>query len=507
MGALMALKLAKTAAALSVALGLAVISACAVGPNFKRPSAPAAPNYGAAPARGDLAAADTPGGATQHLVQDLDIPSQWWTLFQSPQLNRLVEAALKGSPDVGAAQAALRQAHELYSAQWSSLLPTVQGGVTGDRSQFPTATLTSPTTAPNNTYTLFTAQLTLSYVPDIFGGTRRAVEQARAQLESTRFQLEATYLTLSSNVVVTALQEASLRGQIAATLRLLELQHQLTDKVRQQRELGTADELDLLAQQSLEAQTAQTLPPLQKQLGQTRDALTALLGRLPADEPEETFTLNELTLPVDLPVSLPSKLIEQRPDVRQAEENMHAASAAVGIATADMLPQFSIDADLGSSALKLQKLFSPYTAFWDVGASLSETLFDAGALYHRRRAAVAALDQAGAQYRAAVILACQNVADTLRALRSDADALKANDEAVRAAKSAFDLAQRQKGIGSISMVAVLNAEQAYRQAELSLVQAQANRYADTAGLFQALGGGWWNRVKEPRYEQFGSTGH
>ncbi len=503
----MALKLAKTAAALSVALGLAVISACAVGPNFKRPSAPAAPNYGAAPARGDLAAADTPGGATQHLVQDLDIPSQWWTLFQSPQLNRLVEAALKGSPDVGAAQAALRQAHELYSAQWSSLLPTVQGGVTGDRSQFPTATLTSPTTAPNNTYTLFTAQLTLSYVPDIFGGTRRAVEQARAQLESTRFQLEATYLTLSSNVVVTALQEASLRGQIAATLRLLELQHQLTDKVRQQRELGTADELDLLAQQSLEAQTAQTLPPLQKQLGQTRDALTALLGRLPADEPEETFTLNELTLPVDLPVSLPSKLIEQRPDVRQAEENMHAASAAVGIATADMLPQFSIDADLGSSALKLQKLFSPYTAFWDVGASLSETLFDAGALYHRRRAAVAALDQAGAQYRAAVILACQNVADTLRALRSDADALKANDEAVRAAKSAFDLAQRQKGIGSISMVAVLNAEQAYRQAELSLVQAQANRYADTAGLFQALGGGWWNRVKEPRYEQFGSTGH
>jgi outer membrane protein TolC len=171
-----------------------------------------------------------------------------------------------------------------------------------------------------------------------------------------------------------------------------------------------------------------------------------------------------------------------------------------------MLPQFSINADVGSSALKLQKLFSPYTSFWDLGASLSETLFDAGALYHRRRAAVAALDQAGAQYRSAVILACQNVADTLRALRADADALKANDEAARAAKAAFDLAQRQKNIGTISLVAVLNAEQAYRQAELSLVQAQANRYADTAGLFQALGGGWWNRTKEPRYEQFSPTG-
>ena len=489
---------------MAMAVLLAALSACAVGPNFKQPPAPATPNYGTAPMQGDIEA--TERDATQRLVANLDIPSQWWTLFQSPKLNLLVEQALKGSPDVGAAQAALRQAHELYSAQWTALFPTIQGGATGDRSQFPAATLTSPTTAPNNTYTLFTAQLTLSYVPDIFGGTRRAVEQAKAQVESTRFQLEATYLTLSSNVVVTAVQEASLRGQIAATTRLLELQHQLTEKIRQQRALGTADDLDLLAQQALEAQTAQTLPPLEKQLGQTRDALTALLGRLPSQEPTETFALNELTLPTDLPVSVPSRLVEQRPDVRQAEENMHAASAAVGIATADMLPQFSINADVGSSALKLQKLFSPYTSFWDLGASLSETLFDAGALYHRRRAAVAALDQAGAQYRSAVILACQNVADTLRALRADADALKANDEAARAAKAAFDLAQRQKNIGTISLVAVLNAEQAYRQAELSLVQAQANRYADTAGLFQALGGGWWNRTKEPRYEQFSPTG-
>jgi NodT family efflux transporter outer membrane factor (OMF) lipoprotein len=267
----------------------------------------------------------------------------------------------------------------------------------------------------------------------------------------------------------------------------------LTETVRRQRVLGTASDLELLAQQSAEAQTAQALPPLQKQLGQSRDALTALLGRLPSDEPEETFRFDELTLPADLPVTLPSKLIEQRPDVRQAEENLHAASAAAGVALANMLPQFSIDGNLGSSALKLGQLFTPYTGFWDVGASLSQTLFDAGALLHKRRAADAALDQAAAQYRAAVILACQNVADTLRALQADADALEASADAERAAKSTFDLAQRQRTLGTISLVAVLNAEQTYRSAELALVQAQANRYSDTAGLFQSLGGGWWNR--------------
>jgi NodT family efflux transporter outer membrane factor (OMF) lipoprotein len=235
----------------------------------------------------------------------------------------------------------------------------------------------------------------------------------------------------------------------------------------------------------------------------TRDALTALLGRLPSDEPLETFTLDDLTLPTDLPLSLPSKIVEQRPDVRQAEESLHAASAQVGIAIANLLPQFTINGDIGSSALTLGRLFGPYTGFWDLGGSLTQTLFDAGQLYHKKRAADAALDQAGAQYRAAVVLACQNVADTLRALKSDADALRSTAQAERAARKTFDFAQRQKQLGTISLVAVLNAEQAYRQAQLALVQAQANRYSDTAGLFQALGGGWWNRKEdEPHYEQF-----
>jgi NodT family efflux transporter outer membrane factor (OMF) lipoprotein len=486
---------------------VAGLAACAVGPNFKRPTPPAAADYGSAPMQGETTAAEGAGAGAQRFVAGMDIPSQWWTLFQSLQLDRLVEQSLRANPDVGAAQAALKQAHELYAAQRASLLPVVQGGFNALRAKNATGAISNPTSLPqsNPYYDLYTAQLTLSYSPDVFGGTRRAIEMAKAQEQGTRYQLEATYLTLSSNVVVTAIEEAALRGQIAATERLLTVQHDLTDKVRHQRLLGTASDLDVLAQEAAEAQTAETLAPLQKQLGQTRDALTALLGRLPSGEPSETFRLSELTLPTELPVSVPSRLVEQRPDVRQAEENMHAASAAVGVALADMLPQFPINADLGSSALKLGQLFSPYTGFWDVGGSLTQTLFDAGTLLHKKRAADAALDQAAAQYRGAVILACQNVADTLRALQADADALKASIEAEQAAKRTFDLAQRQRELGTISMVAVLLAEQAYQQAELAMVQAEGNRFSDTAGLFQALGGGWWNRKEEPRYEQSGPT--
>jgi NodT family efflux transporter outer membrane factor (OMF) lipoprotein len=475
----------------------AVLAACAVGPNYHRPAPPKATDYGSAPSQGTTAGAEGTGGAAQHFVGGEDIPGQWWTLFQSPKLTALIEQSLKANPNLTAAQAALRQADLLYKAQRTALLPLVQGGFDAQRAKNAVGTIANPTNLPqsNPYYNLYTAQLTLSYMPDVFGGTRRALEATRAQVDATRWQLVATYITLSSNVVTTAVQEASLRGQIAASQRLLELQHKLTETVERQHQLGTASQADLLAQLAGEAQTAATLPPLEKQLGQTRDALTALLGGLPSEEPAETFRLDDLQLPTELPVSLPSKLIEQRPDVRQAEENLHAATAEVGVAVANMLPQFTISADLGTSALQAGQLFGPYTGFWDVGASLTQTLFDAGALIYRHRAADAALDEAGAQYRAAVLLACQNVADTLRALRADADALKADAEADRAARASFEMTRQQYQLGTVSLVALLNAEQTYQQAELALTQAQANRYADTAGLFQALGGGWWNLPK------------
>jgi len=476
-------------------LTAATLSGCAVGPDFKRPPAPADADYGSASARTETASAPGTAGSAQRVVAGMDIPAQWWTVFQSDKLDGLVQQAIQSNPDVAAARAALRQSHELYLAQRTTFFPTIQGQFDAQRAKNAVGTIANPTNLPqeNPYYNLYTAQLTVSYMPDIWGGTRRAVEAARAQDESTRFQLEATYLTLSSNVVVTAIQEASLRGQIAATQRMLELQHELTEKVRQQKTLGTVSNLDVMTQEAAEAQSAATLAPLQKQLGQTRDALTALLGRLPAQEPSETFQLEELTLPAQLPVTLPSKLVEQRPDVRQAAENLHFASAEAGVAIADMLPQFAITGNWGSTALSGGQLFKTGTGFWDIGASLTQTLFDAGALLHKHRAADAALDQAGAQYRAAVILACQNVADSLRALQSDADALQASAESARVAKAAFDLARQQRDLGTVSFVAVLNAETAHQQAQLALVQAQANRYADTAALFQALGGGWWHR--------------
>jgi NodT family efflux transporter outer membrane factor (OMF) lipoprotein len=480
---------------LAILATLAGLTACAVGPNFKRPAAPADADYGAAPVHGDTLATEGAAGGPQHFVIGGEIPADWWTLYKSAPLTALVEQALKENPDAGAAQAALRQANELYAAQRATLFPSLEGGFSAQRAKNAIGTLANPTSLPqaNPYYNLFTAQLSVSYLADVFGGTRRALEAAEAQAASTRFQLEATYLTLSSNVVVTAVQEASLRAQIAATERLLAVQRELTQTVQGQKGLGTASQLDLFSQQAAEGQTLETLPPLNKQLAQTRDALTTLVGQLPAEEPAATFRLEDLTLPEQIPVSIPSQLIEQRPDIRQAEENLHVASAQVGVAIADMLPQFSITAQTGSTALQVSQLFTSYTGFWGAGASLTQTLFDAGALLHRKRAAEAALDQAGAQYRSAVILACQNVADTLHALKADAETLTAAAAVEQAAKGAFEIARQQRTLGTISTVALLNTEQTYQQTVLVVVQARANRYADTAALYQALGGGWWNR--------------
>lgn len=469
-----------------------LLSACAVGPRFKPPPPPSASDYGDARMHGDTAAADSADGMAQRFVPGGEVQQDWWTRFGSPALDTLERQARESNPSVAGAQAALRQANELYKAQRATLFPALQGSFSAQRARNALLTLANPTSLPQQEpyYNLYTAQLSVSYLPDVWGGSRRALESARAQAQATGFALEATYLTLASNVAVTAVQEASLRAQIDATERLLEIQSELTRTVGGQRELGAASDLDLFSQAAAEAQTAALLPPLRKQLAQTRDALAALVGRLPAEAPAQRFRLEEFTLPRDLPVSVPARLIEQRPDVRQALENLHAASAQVGVATADMLPQLALSGNIGSSALEMAQLFHAYTGFWAAGASLTQTLFDAGALLHHRRAAVAALDAAGAQYRAAVLLACQNVADTLHALDTDADALLAHAAAERAAQQAFAIAREQRRLGALSEVALLSAEQTYQQAVLNLIQARANRYADTIALFQALGGGW-----------------
>jgi len=465
---------------------------CAVGPDFTRPDPPTVDRFTADPLPVQTASAPMPGGIAQHLVADRDIPAEWWQAFHSPALDALIKEALKANPDLAAAEAALRQAHEMRLAGEGAFFPLVQAGFGASRNK--TGGQLSPATATGALYyNQYTPQLSVSYVPDVFGGTRRTVEGLRAQEEAQRFQLEAAYLSLTSSLVAAVIGEASLRDQIAATQEIIRVQRESMDILRRQLALGQAAGADVAAQEAALAQAEATLPPLQKQLAQQRDLIAVLIGHPPADQPNAKFDLASLQLPQDLPVSLPSRLVEQRPDIRAAEENLHAASAAIGVAIANMLPQINLTATTGTTALTIGALFGPGTAFWTIAGSATQTIFDAGTLLHKKRAADAAFDQAAAQYRSTVLTAFQNVADTLEAIKSDADALAATTRAESAAKESLDIAKRQLAVGAVTYLALLNAEQTYQQALISRVQAQALRFADTAALFQALGGGWWNR--------------
>jgi NodT family efflux transporter outer membrane factor (OMF) lipoprotein len=311
-----------------------------------------------------------------------------------------------------------------------------------------------------------------------------------------RFQLEAAYNTLTANVVVGAIQIASLHAQIDATRKLVALNRQMLQILRYQLAAGSVSRQDVAAQQSQLALAQAALPDLAKQLAQQRDRMAVLTGRFPAQGVDTPFTLAGLHLPAQLPVSLPSQLVAQRPDIRQAQANLHAASAQVGIAAANRLPQIQLSADAGSTALAIGKLFASGSGFWNLAAAVTAPIFQGGTLMHQERAAKAAYAQAAAQYRSTVLAAFEDVADTLVALQQDARGLHAANAAATAADTALAIARRQVKDGYAAPVALLNAEQAWQQAQISLVQAQANRYADTAALFQALGGGWWHR-KDP----------
>jgi NodT family efflux transporter outer membrane factor (OMF) lipoprotein len=476
-------------AAAAIALGL--VTGCAVGPDFKPPAAPEAAGYtpGRMPVR--TAAASGLDGTAQYFAVDRDIPGEWWTLFHSRPLKTLVERALKNNPDLEAAQAALRVArHNLYAGQ-GAFFPSVDAGFSATR-QRPSIGAPSDDT-PQPTFNLFTGQVSVSYTPDVFGLTRRTIESLEAQTDAQRFALEAAYLSLTSNVVVAAVQEASLRGQIAATRQIIKLATDFLVLLRRQRNLGQIPDSDVAAQEASLAQVEQTLPPLQRQLEQQRHLLTALTGQFPNREGAEKFELAALRLPANLPLSLPSRLVEQRPDVRAAEANLHSASALIGAAIANRLPNITLTANTGSTALKLSDLFTPQTAFWSVAGGVVQPIFHGGTLAQRELAARAAYDQAAAQYRSTVIVAFQNVADVLSALKTDAQALQKTVAAERAAYRSLEIMRKRLQLGDVNFLALLNAQQTYQQALLNVVQARANRYADTAALFQALGGGWWNR--------------
>jgi NodT family efflux transporter outer membrane factor (OMF) lipoprotein len=484
--------LVPSAAGVLALLGLA---ACAVGPDFSPPPAPPVAGYTPETPPATTASADVPGGAAQKFLMGRDIPGEWWRVFHSKEIDSLVAEALHANPNLQSAQAALWQAKENLYAQAGHLLPSVDANASFERQAFSPAQFgVPPSVFPPETFNLYQATVNVAYTPDVFGGQRRAIEATAATAENQRFALEASYLTLTSNVVTAAIQEASLRGQIEATQEIIKAESDQLVVVRNQFEVGGATRADVLTQESEVATTEATLPPLQKQLQQQRHVLLALIGRFPSEDRGDHVQLASLRLPTALPLSVPSQLVEQRPDVRAARAQLHQTSAQIGVAIANRLPQFSLTASYGSAALTPETLFTPATAIWSIAAAGTQPIFHGFTLLHQERAARAAYEMADAQYRNIVLIAFQNVSDVLRALQLDASTLKAQQRAVRAASDTFDLTRGQYRLGAVTYVILLNAERSYQQARLALVQAQAARFADTAALFQALGGGWWNRV-------------
>jgi len=471
-----------------------LLAGCAVGPDFQKPAAPAVNGYADHPLTTTVASVNIAGGEAQRFSSGGGIPADWWTLFHSKQLNALIEQSLKNNPDLKAAQAALSVARENTRAQRGAFFPSVSAGFSATRQQDPPGALAP---VPSNNaflYSLYTPQLSISYVPDVFGLNRRTVESVKAQEDAARYQMIAADITLSSNVAAAAIQEASLQAQVDATRELVDINTNIIRILQYQYDKGYASRIDLAAQESQLAQVTATLPPLVKQLAQQHNLIAVLAGRYPNEAPAETFDLSSLQLPADLPVSLPSELVAQRPDVLQAEANLHAASAQIGIATANRLPNITLTANAGSTALALDQVFKSGTGFWNLGAALTTPIFNGGTLLHQQRAAKDAYEQSAQQYRSTMLTAFQNVADTLVALEQDAQGLQASAKAADAAKLTLDLSQGQYKAGYASYLTLLSAEQTYQQARINLVTAEANRFADTVALFQALGGGWWHRA-------------
>jgi NodT family efflux transporter outer membrane factor (OMF) lipoprotein len=475
-----------------LALFLPLLGACAVGPDFVPPPAPPVSGYTPDTPPAKTVGADVAGGAAQNFVMGRDIPGEWWKVFHSKEIDALIAEALRANPSLQAAQASLWQAKENLYASGGKLLPAFDANGSFERQQFSPAEFGFP--GGPSTFNLFQTTVNVSYAPDVFGGQRRQIEANAALTDYQRFELEATYLTLTSNVVTAAIQEASLRGQIEATLEIIKAETDQLKVVRNQFEAGAANRADVLTQESEVATTEATLPPLRKQLEQQQHVLLALIGHFPNEARQDRLMLASFHLPASLPVSVPSQLVQQRPDVRAAQAQLQQASAQIGVAVANRLPQFSLTAAYGNAALTAATLFTPATAIWSITAAGTQPIFHGFTLLHQERAARAAYDVADAQYRSAVLTAFQNVADALRAVQLDAATLKAQQRAVRAASDTFDLTRGQYRLGAVTYIILLNAQRSYQQALLALVQAQAARYADTAALFAALGGGWWNRV-------------
>ena len=463
-----------------------LLAGCAVGPDFMRPQAPAVTHYAPGSDPQQTVAAQ---GTAQHFTPGDKVAADWWRLFNSPQLDAVISEALAANPGLHAAQASLQQSENTLRSGYGIFFPEVDAHAAATRQRF--SPLTFGQSSASSIFNLFTLSASVSYALDVFGGERRMIEGLSAEVDVQRATEQATYLTLLANVVNTVIARAAYQAEIDATNELIGLQREQVRLAEVQAEAGTAPYSSVLSLQTQLSSDEATVPQLEQKLTQTDDLLATLVGKMPADWSTPAVRLEDLTLPADLPVSLPSELVQQRPDILAAEATAHAASANIGVATAALLPSITLSGTYSMNGTTTQSLTAPDGRAWQIGAGLTQPLFEGGTLWYRRKAAVASYQQAMALYRQVVLGAFAQVADTLRALEHDAAALRARDEALRSAREALRLVQIDYQAGLNGYLDVLVADAQYHEALVNELQAAAVRYQDTVALYVALGGGWW----------------
>ena len=470
---------------------LSLLSACAVGPDFKRPDAPAVTHYTNGTDPSVTVSAD---GVAQKFAPGAKMAADWWHLFHSPQLDAVIKEVVAGNPGLDAAQASLKQAQDNLRSGYGVFYP--QAGADFDATRQKYSPLKFGQNAPATLFNLFSLSGTISYALDIFGGERRTVEALGAQADVQAATERATYITLVSNAADAVIAKAAYLAEIKATMALIDVEKQQVALSTVEFRAGTAPYSGVLSIESqLQAYEA-TLPGLRQQVAQADDLLAALAGHVPAEWQAPTIDLADLTLPDDLPVSLPSDLVRQRPDILAAEATAHGASAEIGVATAAMLPNVTLGAGYGANATAMSSLFASKGHAWNVGADVAQPIFQGGTLWFKRKAAIDSYKQSMALYRQTVLGAFQQVSDTLQALDHDAQTLAAQEAAFKTADEALRLVQINYRSGLVNYLAVITADAQYHQAMIAELQAKAVRYQDTVALFVALGGGWWNADAE-----------
>lgn len=460
---------------------------CAVGPGFKRPAAPDVADYTATPVAAQTESASAKLGEPQRLVTGMQVDPQWWRSLKSPKLDALIETALTASPSLTAARATLRQAQELHAAQaGSTLYPQVDAGLGAQRQRMSPSALGQAGDA--RTFSLYNASVGVRYNLDLAGGNRRALEALAARVDLRRFELEAARLTLAGNIATAAITRARVAAQSKATAAILEAQEEQVRIARERVHLGQAAPDEVLALQTQAEQTRAGLPTLRKQMQQAEHLIAVLAGRAPGAGGLPEFTLADFILPTELPLIVPSELVRRRPDIQASEALLHAANAEYGVAVAKLYPQLNLSASLGSQALTTGALFGSGSTVWGLVGQLTQPLFNPG-LPAEKRAALAAFDASTANYQGVVLEALRNVADALRAVENDAQALAALAAADEAAHSSLRSVERQYQLGAASYVQLLIAQQQTQQTRLGLAAAQAQRLADSVALYQAMGTG------------------